>query len=445
MFDKIASLLVFVLAYVFFVIFPHRRSVTAMVGTALLLVTAVVTPMQAFHFVNWNVMGIFFGMLVLAELLMRSNMPAVLAEILVVKSPKAWMAMLLICALASVISMFAENVATVLLIAPIAVEIARKLKISPVALLIGVAISSNLQGTATLIGDPPSMILAAYQKMNFVDFFIYKGRLSIFFFVQFGAIVSLGVLYLFYRRHTGDVRMERSEQLRSWVPSVLMGTVIIALVASSFIDPNFRWLSGTVCMIWAAVGFAWHAVRNRAASRDPGPKRFSPVALIYDSATKSETAKFCRSFDWDTTFFLVGVFVLVKTMTEVGWIGQITQGIQMITFGSLAMTFFVLVLASVLVSAFVDNVPYLVAMIPVAQKLAEGLGVAPEFLLFGLLIASCIGGNITPIGASANIVTVGYLRRQGYPVTFRQFMRLGVPFTVVATAAASFFLWVVWG
>jgi len=329
------------------------------------------------------------------------------------------MAMLLICALSSAISIFAENVATVMLIAPLAIETARKLKISPVMLLIAVAVSSNLQGTATLIGDPPSMILAGKTSMTFNDFFVYQGRLSIFFFVEVGAIASLVVLYVFFRKHKQNVDIERHEKLQSWVPSIFMVTLIAALIASSYIDPEFKWLAGTLCMAWAVVGATWYFVKQ------------------------VEFKRLLSTFDWDTTFFLIGVFVLVETMTEVGWIDHITAGIQSITGDSLAAKFFVLVTASVIVSAFVDNVPYLVAMIPVAQNLATGS--EQTLLLFGLLIASCIGGNITPIGASANIVTVGYLRRQGHPVSFRTFMKLGIPFTVVATTAASVFLWIVWG
>ena len=423
--DKTASLSIFVLAYAFFVIFPHRRSITAVAASLLILAVMPfvsedpVTPALAFGFIHWNVMGVFFGVLVLADLLMKSNMPAVLAERLIERSGSAWMAMLLICALSSAVSMFAENVATVLLIAPLAVETARKLKVSPVMLMIGVAISSNLQGTATLIGDPPSMILAANQRMTFNDFFVYQGRLSIFFFVEFGALVSFIVLYLFFRKHHQRVEVERHEQLRSIVPSVLMGSLVLALVVASFIDPDFVWLSGTLCMAWALVGVVWHVKKYRGLGK-----------LLWH-------------FDWDTTFFLMGVFVLVSTLTHVGWIDEITGGIAAITGRSLAAKFFVLVTISVVVSAFVDNVPYLMAMIPVAQSLADG----PQqiLLLFGLLIASCIGGNITPIGASANIVTVGYLRRHGYHVTFRTFMKLGIPFTLVATAAASAFLWLVWG
>jgi len=418
-FAKAVSLGVFVLAYTFFVIFPHRRSVPAVICAGVLLACMVITPVQAFEAVNWNVMGIFFGMLVLAELLMKSNMPAVLAEILVQKSRKAWVAMLWICVLSSAISIFAENVATVLLIAPIAIETARKLKISPVMLLIGVAISSNLQGTATLIGDPPSMILAGYQKMTFNDFFVYQGKLSIFFFVEVGALASLVVLYLFYRKNQQTIDVERHEELKSWVPSIFMVTLILALIFSSFIDKEFVWLAGTICMVWAAVAFVWYMVKH------------------------GEPKKLLSAFDWDTTFFLIGVFVLVETMTMVGWIDSITEGIRAITGGSLAAKFFILVSLSVLVSAFVDNVPYLIAMIPVARSL--GGDEYQVLLLFGLLIASCIGGNITPIGASANIVTTGYLRRHGYPVKFGTFMKLGIPFTVAATAAASLFLWLVWG
>jgi len=418
-FDKTASIALFVIAYACFVLFPRRRSVPAIVCAGALVALFVITPVEAFWSVNWNVMGIFFGMLVLAELLMKSNMPAVLAEILVAKSPNAWAAMLVICAISSAVSVFAENVATVMLIAPIALETARKLKVSPVMLLVAVAISSNLQGTATLIGDPPSMILAGKTGMTFNDFFVYRGRLSIFFFVEAGAVFSFFVLWLFFRKHKEALVLERHEKLESWTPSVFMATLIVALVLSSYIDPQFLWLSGTVCMVWAAAGLTWYLVRH------------------------GQVTKLLSAFDWDTTFFLVGVFVLVETLTHVGCIAHITGAIRSITGESLAAQFFVLVTVSVVVSAFVDNVPYLVAMIPVAQDLATG----PQqtLLLFGLLIASCIGGNMTPIGASANIVTVGYLRRQGHAVTFRTFMKLGVPFTVVATAAASVFLWIVWG
>lgn len=427
MFDKVASLAIFVAAYVLFIVFHDRRSIVAMAAAALLVILGVIGPWQAFaELVNWNVMGVFFGVLVLAELLMQSNMPAVVAERLVNWAPRAWIAMLLICALSSFISMFAENVATVLLIAPIALHTAKKIGISPVPLLIGVAVCSNLQGTATLIGDPPSMIFAGYQKMSFADFFVYKGRLSIFFFVQVGAIASLGVLYFFFRRHDENILIERTEPIHSWTPTWLMASLVAALVVASFLDKDFRYLSGVLCMTWAAAGLLWHHGRQ------------------------GHVFKLIRTFDWDTTFFLMGIFVLVGALIQTGWIGTITAGIASVSGGSPLGAFIIVVAMSVAVSAVVDNVPYLAAMIPVATGLAEGfkeqgVAVRPELLLFGLLIAACIGGNVTPIGASANVVTVGYLRKHGYPVTFREFIRIGLPFTLVATAAATAALWLVWG
>jgi Na+/H+ antiporter NhaD/arsenite permease-like protein len=421
-FDKVVSLVIFVSAYVLFVVFPTRRAVVAVTGAALLIISGVVSPLHAAKdLINWNVMGVFFGVLVLAELLMQSNMPAVVAERLVNWSPRAWIAMLLICGLSSFISMFAENVATVLLIAPIGLHTARKLNISPVPLLVGVAVCSNLQGTATLIGDPPSMIFAGYMRMTFTDFFICNGRLSIFFFVQAAAVASLAVLYLCFRRHRENVFVERQEKLHSTVPTALMVTLVAALVVASFLDKNFSYLSGLLCMGWAVAGLLWHSGRHGKA------------------------LKLIRTFDWDTTFFLMGIFVLVGSLIETGWMALITEGIRSLTGGSVSTTFVVIVAMSVVVSGFVDNVPYLASMIPVAQDLARGLDMNPELFLFGLLIGGCIGGNITPIGASANVVTVGYLRRHGYHVTFGEFMRIGVPFTVVATAAAAAALWLVWG
>jgi Na+/H+ antiporter NhaD/arsenite permease-like protein len=200
-----------------------------------------------------------------------------------------------------------------------------------------------------------------------------------------------------------------------------MTTLIVALVVASFLDKDFSYLSGVLCMGWAAAGLLWHHGRH------------------------GKVLKLVRTFDWDTTFFLMGIFILIGTLIDTGWIDLITRGIRAVTGGSELGAFTVIVVMSVAVSAFVDNVPYLAAMIPVAKGLAEGLDVQPELLLFGLLIAACIGGNVTPIGASANVVAVGYLRRRGYPVTFRDFMRIGLPFTVVATAAASVCLWLVWG
>ena len=188
--SKIIVLLVFIISYALFIILPHKRTMVALFGSLLLILTQAISFKEAFWAVNWNVMGIFVGTLIIADVFMQSRVPAYIAEIIVGKSRSTTWSILFICLLTGVISAFVENVATVLIVAPIALALAKKLKINPTKMMIAIAVSSNLQGTATLIGDPPSMLLGGFAKMNFGDFFFYKGKPSIFFAVELGALVQ---------------------------------------------------------------------------------------------------------------------------------------------------------------------------------------------------------------------------------------------------------------
>ncbi len=417
------SLGVFVGCYALFVALPRHRSYVACAGALALVLTGALEWQDALaHKIQWNVIALFFGTLVLAEFFMLSRMPAVMAEFFVDKTRTARGAMLAVCALSSVLSMFVENVAVVLLVAPVALSLTEKLKISPVNLLILIAICSNLQGTATLIGDPPSMILGGYMKMNFNDFFVYHGKPGVFFAVQVGAIASLLVTAWLLRAHHEAIELQAIEQVKSWVPTVLMLILVGGLSMTSVFDPDFKWLAGTLTMVLAVIGTAWYL----------GVARWGNLREL------------ARSLDWDTTFFLVGVFVVVGALSESGWMDVIAGWLADHFGGSLLIAFTAIVVFSVLISAFVDNVPYLLAMIPVTQKVADALGAPVPLLMFGLLIGACLGGNITPIGASANVVAVGMLRKRGLVVTFRQFMGIGIPFTVAAVVASCLFVWWIW-
>jgi Na+/H+ antiporter NhaD/arsenite permease-like protein len=353
---------------------------------------------------------------------MLSRVPAVLAEWLVDKSGSVRAAMLALCALAGAISMFVENVAVVVLVAPVALSLADKLKISPVPLLVGIAVSSNLQGTATMIGDPPSMILAGYLRMGFWDFFVYHGRPGIFFAVQVGAVASLIVLALLFRKHRDKAAELAREKARSWMPAVLLGVLVLGLSFATLFDPEFKWFAGTFTLGLALLGTLWF----RAIAR------WENLRTLF------------RALDWDTTFFLIGVFVLVGGLSDSGWVDRLASGFSGMVGSSRLLAFAVIVLFAVLVSGFVDNVPFLLVMIPVAQKVADGIGAPVPLLMFGLLVGACLGGNLTPIGASANVVTLGILRKRGYHVGFREFLRVGIPFTAAAVAAASVFVWLLW-
>ncbi len=417
------SLAVFVACYILFVVFPHRRSWAGMGGAAVLVLTGALGLADAlFNKISWNVMGLFVGTLVLAELFMLSRAPAVMAEWLVDRTKTGRGAMVMLCALSGAISMFVENVAVVLLVAPVALSLAKKLKTDPTSLIIGIAISSNLQGTATMIGDPPSMILAGYMKMSFLDFFWYEGRPGIFFAVQVGAVASLLVLAWLFRHHREPVKNLAVEKARSWIPSVLLLLLILGLSLSSTVDRDFKWFAGTFTMAVAGVAIAWFVFRARWES---------PGHLL-------------KALDWDTTFFLMGVFVIVGGLSESGWLDRLAAYLSAHTGSSLFGAFALVVVLSVVLSGFVDNVPFLLAMIPVVQKMSDAMNVHVVLLLFGLLIGACLGGNLTPIGASANVVAMGILKKKGHTVSFNGFMSYGIPFTIAAVLAACAFVWWVW-
>ena len=377
--------------------------------------------------VNWNVMGLFVGMLVLAELFLRSRAPEYIAEAMLSRFSSARAAMVALCGLAGLISIAVENVAVVLLLAPIALSVAERLRIRPAPLVIGLAICSNVQGTATMIGDPPSMILAGAMKMGFCDFFVYHGRLGIFFAVQAGAIASLAVLWWVFRDYRGAFHIDTHTAVLSWTPSAMLVALIAGLSLSSLVDPGFRWFAGTLTMAFGIAGLAWNHCRAR----------WMPTRVLLEE------------LDWDTAAFLVGVFVLVGALSTSGWLERLAAALAGLSGGSLALAFIVFVLLSVAISGFVDNVPFLLAMIPVvrdvAARLPEGAGAHPvETLLFGLLAGACMGGNITPIGASANVTALGLLRRRGQNASFADFMRISVPFTIAAVIASALFIWLVW-
>ncbi|MDD4102752.1 MAG: SLC13 family permease [Kiritimatiellae bacterium] len=418
------SLAVFFVCYVLFVALPTRRSWTACTGGLLLVLTTSLTWREALlEKISWNVMGLFFGTLILAEMFLLSRVPAVMAEWLVDRCRSTRLAMLALCMLSGVISIFVENVAVVLLVAPVALSLADKLKINPVPLLIGVAVSSNLQGTATMIGDPPSMILAGHMRMGFWDFFVYQGKIGIFFAVQTGMLASLAVLAFLFRKNKDKPAQIDQEQALSWTPAAMLGVLVLGLSFATVIDPEFRWFAGTFTLVLGAVALVWFRLRVRWTS----------------------TRALVRALDWDTTFFLIGVFVLVGGLSDSGWMDHLAEFMSKTVGSGPLLAFVMIVVFAVVISGFVDNVPFLLVMIPVTQKVAAHMQVEVPLLMFGLLIGSCLGGNLTPIGASANVVTIGILRKRGYTVSFRDFMRVGIPFTVAAVVSSCVLVWLVWG
>lgn len=419
--EKTFVLIIFLLVYLYLVIFRHKRGIAVWTGIiVIILIAGSVNFSHAITKVHWNVIGVLAGTLVLAEFFTLSKVPIYLSDILVGNSKSTGSAMLRVCIMSGFLSIFIENVAVVLIVAPIAMEVIKKLKVSPVPVIIGIAIASNLQGTATLIGDPPSMILAGQLKMNFNDFFFYHGRPGLFFAVEVSAIASFAVLYLFFKNSKDPVAEIKKEAVLSWFPTIMLCLMVVGLAVAPVFDPDFRWLSGVICVLFAIIAIFWGMSFN-----------------------KSETVKVLKRYDWDTTFFLAGVFVLVGSFEEVGLIENLKNMLNDLLGTNLLMSFLFVIIFSVVISAFIDNVPFITLMIPVTYQM--GLEAGAEYLLvFGLLIGTCMGGNITPVGAAANIVSIGLLKKEGYSTSFWEFMRIGLPYTIVATTAGAIFIWFVW-
>jgi len=426
---------VFALTYAFLCLSHRRRAVGVWVGIAAMVAARYLLSGQdaegaltlravAFDAVSWNVIGVLAGAMLIADLFMASGVPLLVADLIVAHCRTTRMAIVSVCLFSGLVSAFVDNVTTVLLVSPIALAIAGRTKVSPVPILIGIAISSNLQGAATLIGDPPSMLLAGAFKLTFNDFFFHAGKPSMFFAMQVGAAASAVVLFLVFRRHRQPMQPVEVVKPTTWVPVGFIAVMILFLASSSYFDPGFEWLAGTGNVVLGVLAFAWGAWRE--------PK---------------EARRILTRYDFPTMALLAGIFVLAYAMDQFGWVQAIADGIAGLVGTNKFAAYTLIVWVSVLVSAFVDNIAYVALMLPVVKHLAspEMVGGDPFLYAAGLLIGACLGGNITPIGASCNVVAVGALRRQGHAVSFWQFARIGLPFTLAATLAGYLFVWVFWG
>ena len=410
--------LIFILVYAVLIATHHFRFLTVWVGVGLLILFGILTPFKIFHHINWNILGVLWGTSVVAELFIHSKIPAYLAERIIDVSKNLIWAILLLSLFGGLLSAFVENVSTILIMVPIAFAVAQKLKTSPVPFVLGICLSANLQGTATLVGDPPSMILAANTGMTFNDFFIFQGRPGLFFAVQVGAIASLVILYFLFRKHNKPIILVEPEKIISIVPGIMLCMLIISLIIASFLKNKIGNISGLICISYAI------------------------LAIIYSFFSKKiKTYSVLKDADWGTLIFLAGIFCLVGSLKDTGIINMLANWVGKFTSGNLLVTYLVIVVFSVFISGFVDNIPYFAAIAGIIAPLAQTYNYPVYLLLFGAILGTTVGGNITPIGASANIVSVGLLRRHGHKISFLEFAKVGLPFTLAAVTASCLFIW----
>ena len=420
---KVLALILFIATYVFMIVQPKRRVYAAAVTAVIFLVTGIVPIRRFFSVVDFNVLMMISGMMIIVSYFILSNMPMKIADFLLKKSRNLCMVTIYLSVFAGVISAFIDNVATVLMIAPVALAIARKQNVSPVLMIISIAVSSNLQGAATLVGDTTSILLGAYANMNFLDFFFMHGKMGIFWAVELGALLTIPVMYLLFRHMKEPVDSEESTQVDDYVPTWALVLTILTLIGASFFANRPHMTNGLICMFFALVCVFADLIRNR-------------------NTVNLKTA--VADYDYLTVILLASLFIVVGGVSEVGIIDDISRLFVKFGGNNIFLLYTLIVWGSVAVSAFIDNIPYVSAMLPVIAGICRMLGIEPYLLFFGLLSGATLGGNLTPIGASANITGIGILRRRGYEVSNKDFMKVSVPFTLAAVTAGYLFIWFVW-
>ncbi len=420
---KILALVLFILMYIVMVARQKYRPHAAMAVAALYLVTGILPLGQVISSINWNVLMMISGTMILVDYFIASGMPLLMADLIMEKSKNVMWIIILMSLFAGLISAFIDNVATVLMVAPVGMAVCRKLKINPVPMIFSIAVSSNLQGAATLVGDTTSILLGSYANMDFLDFFFMQGRPGIFFAVELGALATIPIMRFEFRHLTQETLVTERTQIKSFWPSFLLLAMISLLIGASFIPGKPEISNGIICL--GLAGLALLGDRVKTGERE-GARR----AL--------------RSLDTETLFLLLGLFIVIAGVTQVGLIEDLTRLIAKVGGSHLFWLYSLVVWGSVLISAFVDNIPYVATMLPVLTGLATRLGISPYILYFGLLTGATLGGNLTPIGASANITAVGLLKKEGYETGFADFMKVGVPYTLAAVLAGYLYTWFVW-
>lgn len=452
----IVALVLFAITYLLMMIFqkirPHIVAVSALIFVILGVIASAKPDLfgpdffttstgtfsynisQVLSEVDWNVIMMIAGTMGTVYLFIESKMPQLLSDILISRMPNMKWAVVALSLFAGIVSAFVDNVATVLMIAPVALAFCKKLEISPVPAIICIAVSSNLQGAATLVGDTTSILLAKAANLDFSDFFVDDGKPGMFWVVEAGALVSALIILFMFRKEKKPISFDSRTKVEDYVPTYLLLGTVIALVAVSFIPyesnaqpgqfykPDIT--NGLICIFFFLIG----VIRELVIKKN------------------KETVKNAfKEIDYYTIILLTCLFVVIGGIKAAGVVDVIGNAIASLGSGSVFAVYSIILWMSVILSAFIDNIPYTATMLSIVPVIAADLGMEPKLLYYGLLCGATLGGNLTPIGASANIAGIGILRKNGYEVKSTTFMKYGVPFTLSAVITGYILLWVIWG
>jgi Na+/H+ antiporter NhaD/arsenite permease-like protein len=420
----IVAVTVFVVAYLLIATEWVSKTITALAGAGVILALGVATSEDAFYSaetgIDWDVIFLLLGMMIIVGVLRRTGVFEFIA-IWAAKRAKGspLRVMILLVLITAVASALLDNVTTVLLIAPVTLLVCDRLGVSPIPYLIAEVLASNIGGTATLIGDPPNIIIASRSGLSFNDFLINLApiaALALAVFVAMLPVLFRGSFSVDPERVADVMALEEREAIKDRRLLIICGIVLAGVFA----------------------GFIGHA----ALHIEPSVVALLGAGLLV-LLSRSKPRDFMPSVEWETLLFFTGLFIMIGALVKTGVIGALAEAAARATGGDALVATMLILFVSAILSGIIDNIPYVAAMSPIVLQLTEGIAdpVQANALWWSLAIGADFGGNLTAIGASANVVILGIAKRSGYPISFWEFTRKGAVVTVVTILLAAPYLW----
>jgi Na+/H+ antiporter NhaD/arsenite permease-like protein len=407
---------IFLITYALIVTERVHRTVSALLGGVSMILSGVLSQEQAFHAVDWNVILLLAGMMALANMLRETGLFQWIAVHAVrLGRGDPFRILVILSLVTAVASALLDNVTIVVLVAPVTLLVAANLRMSPLPFLVAEILASNIGGTATLIGDPPNILIGSAAGIDFLAFAANLAPISLLILVAF-----VGLCRFLFKR---DMQTSQGHPLD-----------FEALETDALITDWPMLVKALIVMGGVIVGFLLHG----ALHLEPATIALTGATLLL-MWTRSDPHHVLRDIEWTTLFFFIGLFITVEAVVQVGIIETVADAALRLTGGDLALTSTLLLWLSAVASGIVDNIPYTATMIPVVKNLGRVMPVEP--LWWSLALGACLGGNATLVGASANVVVASLAERSGHPISFRQFLKYGLITTGMSLLLAMGYLW----
>jgi len=423
----VLTLLIFMI--VALVIGKPERHWVGLILFIILLLSGALSIDESIKYISWDVLGLIICMSIYTSFLENSGGAHWIAEYLLKKINEPKLLSFLLILLSGIISIALDNVTVVLIFAPIAFKLIEKTRIDPIALLIGVTLAANMSGSATMIGDPPAMLVASHYDLTFMDFIFYNGKPSMFFITLIPMIISTYVYT--------ELTIKKNNELI--IPRKSSEKEALTYMDKAFVYEALLFLS--IQIILLSIRNIIHISLTQAALINISGLSLTRILLHrdYDSVKES----IVKGFEWKTILFLIGVFTLSGAFAKHGLALRLAEAI-LSTGRDIYVVSTILIWLSVGISAVLDNIPYVATMLPVIDELAIRLNTDPLSIAWALLLGATLGGGITYIGATANVVGVRLLEKKGYRVTFYEFIKKSLPFNLVNVLSGWFIYWLFW-